>query len=451
MATISRTLARIKQDLQPFVPESMILEACRENEHHWRDRLLGPVATIHLFILQVLHFNTAITHLRHLSGLRFTAAAYCRARQRLPLAVLEKLLRQSAEALRQGTGDAAGLWCGLRAYLVDGSSTITPDTPALQEAFGQPKGQKPGCGFPVPMILGLFDAFSGTVMQMLSFPLYTHEMSRVYLLHPILKAGDLLVGDRGFCSFVHLALLSAAGVQGLFRMHQQQIVNFRPHRRHKRNNRRRKDRGMPTSRFIRRLGKRDQIVAWNKPPVCPKWMDPQQFEQLPEELQVRELRFCLPSRGQRTRVVIIATTLLDPVLYPKQKIEQLYAVRWQVETHFAEMKTTLRMRKIKCQSVEGVKKELAVYGLVYNLVRAVMLAAAARQRTTPDRISFIDTLRWLLSAAPSEPPPNLLINPYRPDRHEPRVTKDREDTYTKMTRPRAELRKELKMQRNGLK
>jgi hypothetical protein len=94
--------------------------------------------------------------------------------------------------------------------------------------------------------------------------------------------------------------------------------------------------------------------------------------------------------------------------------------------------------------VEGVKKELAVYGLVYNLVRAVMLAAAARQRTTPDRISFIDTLRWLLSAAPSEPPPNLLINPYRPDRHEPRVTKDREDTYTKMTRPRAELRKELK-------
>jgi hypothetical protein len=61
----------------------------------------------------------------------------------------------------------------------------------------------------------------------------------------------------------------------------------------------------------------------------------------------------------------------------------------------------------------------------------------------PDRISFIDALRWLLLAEPGAPIPDLMVNPVR-NRHEPRVIKDLQDTYTKMTRPRAELRKELK-------
>ena len=66
---------------------------------------------------------------------------------------------------------------------------------------------------------------------MLAFPLCTHEQSKVWKLHPLLGPGDLLVGDRGLCSFAHLAMLAARGVCGLFRMHQRQIVDFRPHRR----------------------------------------------------------------------------------------------------------------------------------------------------------------------------------------------------------------------------
>jgi Transposase DDE domain len=119
-------------------------------------------------------------------------------------------------------------------------------------------------------------------------------------------------------------------------------------------------------------------------------------------------------------------------------------VRWRVETHFAQLKTTLKMRKVKSKTSQGVFKELTVYALVYNLVHLVMLRAAERQKVEPDRISFIDTVRWLLSTQPGEKWPDLMVNPRRVDRHEPRVVKDREDTYTKMTRPRAELRKELR-------
>ncbi len=450
MASVSSVLQRIKDDLRSFLPEPAILSACRQAGHCWRCRQFGPVETIHLFILQVLNFNTAMTHLRHLGKTAVKAPAYCRARMRLPLAALQELLVNSSSAMRQSCSSADGLWCGLKAYLVDGSSTIAPDTPDSQKAFGQPKGCKAGCGFPVPKLLGLFDAFSGLIVQMLGFPLYTHEQSKVWMLHPLLGAGDLLVGDRGFCSFVHLALLCSRGIHGLFRIHQKQIVDFRPHRKHRRRYRKgQKVQGkpVPRSRFLRRLGKHDQIVEWFRSASNrPRWMDPEQYALLPQSLVVRELRFVLPRNGQRTRVVTIATTLLDPLLYPKEKIVELYGVRWRVETHLGQLKTTLKMRKVKSKTSQGVLKELAVYALVYNLIHLVMLQAARRQGVQPHRISFIDTVRWLLSAAPGEALADLVVNPHRPDRHEPRVVKDLQDTYTKMSRSRRELHKELRTQ-----
>src|SRR5512140_3184666 len=142
MATVSRALQRIKQDLEPFVSDADILDACRQAGHRWRQRLLDPVVTVHLFVLQILNFNTALTHLRHLAKYPVKPAAFCKARMRLPLSVLQSLLAQTAAAAR--TTVLPPTWNGLRAYLVDGSSTICPDTPMLQKAFGQPKNQKVG-------------------------------------------------------------------------------------------------------------------------------------------------------------------------------------------------------------------------------------------------------------------------------------------------------------------
>jgi hypothetical protein len=438
MATIAPALERIKQDLRPFLPNRLILQCCRAAGHRWRRRCFDPLATIHLFVLQILNFNTAICHLRHLAKRPVNAAAYCKARMRLPLAALQMLLRRTSAALAQPSGRR---WCGLRVLLVDGSSSITPDTPQLLKHFGHPTGQKPGCGLPVAKLLGLMDAFSGLIVEVLCFPLFTHEMSKVWKLHPLLSARDLLVGDRGFCSFAHLAMLFSRGTAGLFRMHQRQIVSFRPHRQ----SRGKGQRGKPGSRFVKRLGQWDQIVHWLKPKEPPGWMSCRQYAALPATLRVRELRFVLARKGQRTRVVTIATTLLDPKRFPKEKIAALYGVRWQVETHFAELKTTLKMRKLKSKTVAGVQKELAIYCLVYNLIHAVMLKAAAVQKVTPDRISFIDTLRWLLSAQPGEELPQLVVNPLRPDRHEPRVLKDRPATYSKMTLSRQQWKKRRKI------
>src|SRR3954452_23581072 len=117
-ASIARALARIKADVRSALPDESIDEACARAGHTWRERVLGPVATVHLFVLQVMCFNTAMRHLRHLAGSPVNAAAYCRARMRLPLAALQALLREASRALRPAdVGDAAAAaaerWCGL--------------------------------------------------------------------------------------------------------------------------------------------------------------------------------------------------------------------------------------------------------------------------------------------------------------------------------------------------
>ena len=67
---------------------------------------------------------------------------------------------------------------------------------------------------------------------MLSASLRTHDLSQAVKLHPALRAGDVLVGDRGFCSYGHLAFLSQHDVHAVFRMHQKQRVDFTSGRAH---------------------------------------------------------------------------------------------------------------------------------------------------------------------------------------------------------------------------
>ena len=59
MASVSRALSRIKDDLGPYLSDDDIRQACRTAGHTWRERLFGPGATLHLSILQLLHLNTA--------------------------------------------------------------------------------------------------------------------------------------------------------------------------------------------------------------------------------------------------------------------------------------------------------------------------------------------------------------------------------------------------------
>jgi len=451
MLSMTDALARIKGRVSDAVPVELIQRLSREVGHRWRDRDLGPVVTTHLFLHQVLHGNVAVAELRRLSGLSFTEAAYCQARARLPRALLERLQQAVTDTL----GDTIQVrptarWHGHRVFLLDGSSFSMPDTPALQAQFGQPGGQAAGCGFPVAHLMTRFDAATGLLVRTTALPLRSHDLSGVPAMHGDLRAGDVLVGDRAFGSYAHLALCQQRGVHGVFRAHQKQLIDFRPHRRHATaRSRKAGQTGLPSSRWLKRLGKHDQLVEYVKPKERPSWLTPEQYAALPEVLVVREVRYTIKGCKRRTRVVTLVTTLLDAEEYPAKDLAQLYGLRWAVETNLKHLKQTLHLDVLRCQTVEGVLKELAVFVLIYNLVRRVMWEAARRQEVAPERISFIDAWRWLRHAQPGEELPTLVVNPERPGRAEPRVRKRRPKEFPLMKRPRAVLRKEVRAKKDA--
>jgi len=436
-------LRQVQSDLARHLEPETIAKLCRSARYRWRERVLDPVTTIHLFVLQVLHGNVACSALPHLSKKRFTASAYCKARARLPLKIFQKLLKGVGHAL-DTVMDQAEHWRGHRIFMVDGSAFSMPDTPELQKKFGQPSAQKPGCGFPVAHMLLLFHAGTGLIRQVLTAPLRTHDMSRVAAMHPELRENDVLVGDRGVSSFAHLALLFQRRLHGLFRAHQNVLVDFTPFRAHVEPGQSKKaTKGTLRSRWLGHFGATDQVVQWFKPELRPDWMTAVEYASLPASLVLRELRYSIGRAGFRTQEITLVTTLLDPEKYPSQALADLYGMRWRVETNLSHLKHTMKMDVLRSETVAGVQKELTVFALVYNLVRVVMLEAARRQAVTVERISFIDTLRWLSTATPGEELPPLIVNPHRPNRVEPRQVKRRPKEYRWLMKPRAAMRNEL--------
>jgi len=446
MVSITHALRQVKDDLAGALSRRVIEGICSNQGHRWRCRQLDPVSTIYLFLAQILNGNVACGSLPHLANQRFTASAYCQARMRLPVDVLKALVHRVGSTMR-GLADQTASWHGHRIFHIDGTGFSMPDTPALQRQFGQPSGQRTGCGFPVAHMLALCDAASGMILDAIVSPWRTHDMSGSARLHPRLRPNDVLVGDRAFCSYAHFALILLNELHAVFRVHQRQIVDFRPHRRARQQVPKDQRKGKPTSVFVRRLARHDQIVQWVKPEAAPAWMSAEAFASLPETILVRELRYHVRQRGFRTRAVTLATTLLDADVYSVKELADVYHQRWQIEVNFRHLKQTMGMDVLRCKTVDGVMKELWMFVLAYNLVCMVMLKAARRQQVPPNRISFTDALRWLCHARWGQPMRELQVNPHRPHRIEPRVVKRRPKQYKLMKQPRDKLRKLLKKQR----
>ena len=158
---------------------------------------------------------------------------------------------------------------------------------------------------------------------------------------------------------------------------------------------------------------------------------------------MRELRYKIHTPGYRVGEVTLVTTLLDAAVYPAEELAELYFRRWQVEVYLRDLKITMKMDVLKCKTVDGVLKELAVFVLVYNLVRSVTCEAAKVRGVAADRVSVTDAVRWLVGVEGDADLSVILTVPKRKGRVEPRVKKRRPKQYDLMTKPRRELRKQL--------
>jgi hypothetical protein len=418
MVSVSESVERIKGDLRSAVPESLIRRLCDELEIAGRDRILTRVVTTYLALVRALHAAPTAA-LRHHWDVEVSPQAYYQAIARMPVEFFARLQRAVADDCQTvEPGRSSRRWNGRRLFLIDGSSFSMPDTPELQAAFGQPGQQKAGCGFPTAHLLIQFAATTGFALKTIVSPLRTHDMAHAAATHDALHPGDILVGDRAFGSFAHFAVLRQRGLHGVFRAHQCRTAH-------------------------RRRGARDRFVTYDKPKLKPTWMTDAEYAALPPSLLVREVRVTLNEPGLRVSELVLATTLLDAVTYPAAMIADMFAARWNAEVNLRHLKHTLGLDVLRSETVAGVTKELHAFVIIYNLVRRIMCSAARAQKVKPERISFIDALRWLRQATPGDRLPELTVNPDRPGRHQPRVKKRRPKPYDLMNRPRHELRKRL--------
>jgi hypothetical protein len=323
-----------------------------------------------------------------------------------------------------------------------------PDTPALQKAFGQSTEQRLGCGFPVAHLLGLFHAGTGLLLKLGVAPLLTHDLAQVQKVHPALEPGDVLVAERGLCSYAHLALRVQAGVHAVLRVGARPIVAFTPGRPFVRPSVRRTAavKGIGRSRWLKALGVDDQLVMWLNPKTCPSWLTRETLAALPETLVLREVRYGIGTPGFRTRQITLVTTLLDPETYPVTDLAELYGQRCRIETSLAHLKTTMQMDALHGQTGPGVLKELTVFALVDNLVRMVMWHSAMSQHLNVEHISFLDVLRWLGAPHTGMSLMALIVNPKHPHRVEPRIKKRRPKSFPLMIKRRQELRQHIVQQ-----
>jgi hypothetical protein len=423
---------------------------CRDQNHEWRDRFWTPLQTLWTFLWQVLHVDSscreavaAVLAEQARAGGEVASedpSAYCQARKRLPLEAVRSSVRHVGRCLREQVCDAI-TWCGRRVWLVDGTTCSMPDTPDLQAAFGQPDGQALGCGFPVAKIVALFCWASGSVLEAAIGPLRMSELQLWRTLWPVLSPGEIVLGDRYYCSFYDMVGVMRRGCDALFRLHQSRRKDFRQGR---------------------RLGPNDRLVTWErlKWKARPRGMGRRAWRSLPAALPVRLIRFAVNIRGFRSRTITVATTLLDPRKYPAGKIAALYRDRWLIELRFRDIKTTMGMEVLRSKSPDVVRKEIYVHLLAYNLIRSLMWQAASRHGKPLHRLSFAGTLDrlnalspylWLLEGTRrADRLLNLLLRwiahdtvPYRPNRIEPRALKRRQKNYDKLNRPRREMRRHL--------
>jgi hypothetical protein len=415
------------------------------------DAVYTPAMTLWAFLSQVLfkgEQRSCVAAVARVTVLRVAlkrepcssnTGAYCRARAKLSEKAIRRIAIDAADGCERQV-DAGWLWRHRHVYLVDGTTVSMPDTPENQEVYPQSGVQRRGLGFPVARVVVLLSLATGMLTGMSMGPYAGKETGETALLRQLLdrfEPGDILLGDRYYCSYWMIALLMGLGIDFVTRVHQLRTVDFR--------------RG-------RRLGRGDHIVAWRRPDR-PAWMDAETYDRMPASMFVREIHVHVGHPGFRTESLTVVTTLTDAEKYSRVDIADLYRARWLAELDIEAIKITLGMDILRCKTPEMVRKEMWTCLLAYNLIRKALLQSAHASGRTPRQLSFTAAMQmiaasWLVMVLSDDSAAERIIAASltnlsehrignRPGRVEPRAVKRRPKPHDLLTKPRDQARAEL--------
>jgi Transposase DDE domain len=362
---------------QKVLSKETIAKSMRDLEY--RERFFTPDIILWAFLSQVLDDDhsqqaavarvIAFFTMQGLDSPSANTSAYSQARSNLPGEIISNLVQGSAEEM-ETTIPSNLLWKGMyHPKLMDGSTVSMPDTQGNQDAYPQPDSQKPGVGFPIARIVTVISYVTGMALDLAIGPYSgkkTGEHALLRQLMHVFKPGDIAMGDCYYASYFLMAMLIKLNVNAVFPMHSARNHDFR--------------RG-------ERLGKKDHIVRWAKPSK-PEWMDQETYNQVQNEITVREVEIQSDQSGLRTKKRVLVTTFLDPAFVSKQDLALLYDYRWCIELDLRSLKQTMHMDILRGKTPEMVRKEIWVHLLAYNLIRKVMAQSAIIHNKNLRNLSF---------------------------------------------------------------
>ncbi len=408
---------------------------------HGRKRVFNFNITFLLFLWQILSASRTCRETLRCAQVWFlmkedkiissNTSAYCQARARLSDEYIHSINSKLLDII-DSNKDNDYLWQGKRVKIVDGSSVSMPDTEDNQNLYPQPSGQKQGCGFPVMRITAMFSLESGALIAIRKGSLHVHERILFHKMWDCLSEDDVVLADRGFCSFGDYWMLSKKNVDCVMRLHQ------------------RRKKGV---KRVEILGQNDCLVEWTKSSACPKWISKEAWNNAPDNLLVRHIIINNEIKGFRSKSFTIATTLLDSEKFPAESFSELYIKRWYAELFLRDIKTSMGMDILRCKTPSLIHKELAMFIVAYNFVRLLIYESALRKKISYHRISLtgaIATIRqwapFLLLSAQKLLNYNFTnaffdcigndILPIRPFRFYARAIKRRKKNYQLLTKPR---------------
>jgi len=443
-----KSLAQLSVCFDRVIPQALL----RPNEFgaHSRSRIFNKENTFWAFFSQVLDADggcvevvkklKAYAAAKSSIELSVSSGSYCKARSKLSEDNLQQILNHTAQRA-EGLPKNEAL-NNRRVVVVDGTGISMPDTLANQEQWPQISSQKTGCGFPTARICACFSLETG---HLLSYELgnkKSHELRLLRKQHAAFKAGDIFLGDKGFCSYYDVDAFQKRGVDSVVTLARRPPVG--------------------ESECLRKLGPNDLLIAWKKP----YWQKQlaytrKEWEQLPSRLILRQIKVDVAQPGFRVKSFYIITTLVDPIAYPAHDLAELYFRRWEVELNFRDIKTTMGMDILRCKTPAMIRKEILMHFIAYNAVRVLIYEASEEKNIDPRRISFkgaVQSLRhWephlnrtqlsrsekfrLISVLYESISQKLI--PDRPGRREPRCIKRRPKNYQYLTAPRHEMKEIL--------
>ena len=369
-----------------------------------------------------------------------STSSYCAARKKLDEQMLADILKHTAARLEEIPDP--GLMNNRRVIVVDGTGISMPDTLGNQEVWPQSSSQKLGCGFPMARICACFSLKSGALLSHALGNKKNHELLLFRQQWNTFKRGDIILGDKGFCSYFDIANLRKQGVDSVVTLARRTPVS--------------------AASSLKKLGPDDLLITWPRPAYNTNLSySIESWAKLPEELLLRQIKVAVKYPGFRTQKFHIVTTLLDAGQYCAAEIAGLYFKRWDVELFFRDIKTTMGMDILRCQTPEMIRKEILMHFIAYNCIRRLMCEAAKEMDIQVRVVSFKGSVQALRNWEPhlnqakiSRAERFRLISDLyaamtntpilqRPGRSEPRCLKRRKKNFQLMTTPRHEMKEIL--------